>query len=70
MQGCKCTAPAVLLLYNLHNNANKSNSDFYDAYIILIIDSLKKNNFKKADEYLTQSLIKLLLKFISTNAIR
>ena len=40
----------------LNNNANKSNSDFYDAYIILIIDSLKKNNFKKADEYLTQSL--------------
>jgi len=40
----------------LNNNANKSNSDFYDAYIILIIDSLKKNNFKKADQYLTQSL--------------
>ncbi len=40
----------------LNNKANKSNSDFYDAYIILIIDSLKKNNFKKADEYLTKSL--------------
>ena len=40
----------------LNNNANKSSSDFYDAYLILIIDSLKKNNFKKADEYLTQSL--------------
>ena len=40
----------------LNNNLNKSNTDFYDAYIILIIDSLKKNNFKKADEYLTQSL--------------
>ena len=40
----------------LNKNANKSNSDFYDAYIILIIDSLNKNNFKKADEYLTQSL--------------
>ncbi len=40
----------------LNNNVNKSNSDFNDAYIILIIDSLKKNNFKKADEYLTQSL--------------
>ena len=40
----------------LNNNANKSNSDFYDAYIILIVDSLKKNNFKKADEYLTESL--------------
>ena len=40
----------------LNNNINKSNSDFYDAYIILIVDSLKKNNFKKADEYLTESL--------------
>ena len=40
----------------LNNNANKSNANFYDAYIILLIDSLKKNNFKKADEYLTQSL--------------
>ncbi len=40
----------------LNNNVSKSNSDFYDAYIILIIDSLKKNNFKKADEFLTQSL--------------
>ena len=49
----------------LNNNANKSNSDFYDAYIILIIDSLKKNNFKKADEYLTQSL-----KFQDENRIK
>ncbi len=40
----------------LNNNTNKSNSDFYGAYIILIIDSIKKNNFKKAEEYLTQSL--------------
>ncbi len=40
----------------LKNNANTSSSDFYDAYIVLIIDSLKKNNFKKADAYLTQSL--------------
>jgi len=40
----------------LNNNSKKSNSDFYDAYIILTIDSLKKNNFKKADKYLTESL--------------
>ena len=40
----------------LNNNSNKSNSDFYDAYIILIVDSLKKNKFEKADEYLTQTL--------------
>ena len=40
----------------LNNNSNKTNSDFYDAYIILIVDSLKKKNFKKAEEYLNQSL--------------
>jgi len=40
----------------LNNNSKKSNSDFYDAYIILTIDSLKKNNFKKADKFLTESL--------------
>ncbi len=40
----------------LNKNVNKSNSDFYEAYIILIIDSLKKNNFQKADKYLTQTL--------------
>ncbi len=40
----------------IKNNSNKDNADFYDAYLILIIDSLKKNKFDKADEYLTQSL--------------
>ena len=40
----------------IKNNGNKDNADFYDAYLILIIDSLKKNNFDEADEYLTQSL--------------
>ena len=40
----------------IKNNSNESNSDFFEAYILLIIDSLKKNDFKKADEYLTQSL--------------
>ncbi len=40
----------------IKNNGNKENADFYDAYLILIIDSLKKNNFDEADEYLTQSL--------------
>ena len=38
------------------NNSKKSNSDFFDAYILLIIDSLKKNDFDKADIYLDQSL--------------
>ncbi len=40
----------------IKNNGNKDNADFYDAYLILIIDSLKKNNFDEAEEYLTQSL--------------
>lgn len=38
------------------NNSKKSNTDFFDAYILLIIDSLKKNDFDKADIYLDQSL--------------
>jgi len=38
------------------NNSKKSNSDFFDAYVLLIIDSLKKNDFDKADVYLDQSL--------------
>ena len=38
------------------NNSNKSNADFFDAYVLLIIDSLKKNDFDKADIYLDQSL--------------
>ena len=40
----------------IKNNGNKDNADFYDAYLILIIDSLKKNNFDEADKYLTQTL--------------
>ncbi len=40
----------------IKNNGNKDNADFYDAYLILIIDSLKKNNFDEANEYLTKSL--------------
>ncbi len=40
----------------IKNNVNKDNADFYDAYLILIIDSLKKNKFDEADEYLTQTL--------------
>ena len=40
----------------IESNSNKSNSDFFDAYMLLIIDSLKKNNFQKAEKYLNQSL--------------
>ena len=37
-------------------SGNKNNSDFFEAYILLIVDSLKKNNFVKAEKYLDQSL--------------
>jgi tetratricopeptide (TPR) repeat protein len=40
----------------IKNKNNKNNIDFFNAYILLVIDSLKKNDFKKADEYLIQSL--------------
>ena len=35
---------------------NKDNTNFYNAYILLVIDSLKKNDFEKAENYITQSL--------------
>jgi tetratricopeptide (TPR) repeat protein len=40
----------------IKNKNNKNNIDFFNAYILLVIDSLKKNNFKKAEKYLIQSL--------------
>tara|TARA_B100000787_G_scaffold168087_1_gene156162 strand:- start:841 stop:2526 length:1686 start_codon:yes stop_codon:yes gene_type:complete len=40
----------------IKNNSGKNNTEFFNAYILLAVDSLKKNNFKKADKYLTQSL--------------
>ena len=46
-------AQAINIIKNINN---KSNTDFFNAYILLVIDSLKKNNFKKAEEYLIQSL--------------
>ena len=40
----------------IKNRSNKNNTDFFNAYILLVIDSLKRNDFVKADKYLTQSL--------------
>jgi hypothetical protein len=40
----------------IKNKNNKNNSNFFDAYIILAVDSLKKNDFKKTEMYLVQSL--------------
>jgi len=36
----------------LKNNNGKRNSIFFDAYLLLVLDSLKKNDFEKADEHL------------------
>ena len=40
----------------IKNNSDKNNTDFFNVYILLVVDSLKRNDFKKADKYLTQSL--------------
>ena len=42
---------------NIIKNKNyRDKTDFFNAHILLAVDSLKKNNFNKADKYLSQSL--------------
>ncbi len=36
----------------IKNNKDKENSNFFDAYLLLILDSIKKNDLNKAQEYL------------------
>ena len=36
----------------IKNYKNKSNSNFFDAYLLLILDSLKKNDYEKSNIYL------------------
>ena len=38
------------------NNIKKSNTNFFDAYLLMIIDNLKRGNFEKADDYLKKSI--------------
>ena len=38
------------------NNINKSNTNFFDAYLLLVLDNLKKGNFEKADVYLKKTI--------------
>ncbi len=38
----------------IKSNKNKNNSDFFEAYILLALDSLKKNNLNKAREILLE----------------
>ena len=40
----------------IKNSSDKDSTDFFNAYILLVVDSLKKNEFKKAEKYLSQSL--------------
>ena len=36
----------------IKNNFGEDNANFFDAYLLLIFDSIKKENFKQADLYL------------------
>ncbi len=46
----------VLSAINLiKSNTNKKNSKFLEAYLLLIVDSLKKNNFKEANKHLSEA---------------
>tara|TARA_Y100000768_G_scaffold388139_1_gene382399 strand:+ start:217 stop:1902 length:1686 start_codon:yes stop_codon:yes gene_type:complete len=38
----------------IKTNSNKKNSDFFEAYILLVLDSLKKNNINKSIEILNK----------------
>ena len=40
----------------LKNISNRDNLNFFDAYLLLVIDSLKKNDFVKAEKYLAKSI--------------
>ncbi len=40
----------------LKNISNKDNLNFFDAYLLLVIDSLKQNDFVKAEKYLAKSI--------------
>ena len=39
----------------IKQNLTENNSNFFEAYLILALDSLKKNNYKKSKEHLTES---------------
>ena len=48
----------------LKSNENKKNSDFFEAYLLLIADSINKNDFKKTIKYLNN-----LSKFSSNDTL-
>ena len=47
----KKTSEAIKII---KKNKDKINLNFFDAYLLLIIDSLKKNNFDEANNYLKE----------------
>ena len=48
----------------IKNNKDKSNTNFFDARLLLILDSLKKNDLNKANEYLLNSVSSFLLRLV------
>ena len=57
----------------IKTNGKKSNSDFFEAYILLALDSLKKNNINKAAKILAEvpeSLQKDRFNFIILNSLK
>ena len=42
-------------IYLVKNNKDQNNSKFFDAQLLLVIDSLKKNDFEKANIYLQKT---------------
>ena len=41
----------------VRNNFGKENTNFFDAYLLLIFDSLKKRNFNQAEFYLKEAKV-------------
>ena len=39
----------------IKNNKDQKNSNFFDAYLLLVLDSLKKNDLEKAFKYLNKT---------------
>ena len=44
----------------IQNNKDNENTNFFDAYLLLILDSLKKKDYKKADFFLNKANINIL----------
>ena len=39
----------------LYNNTNNENSNFFEAYLLLALDNIKKGNFEKSNKYLLKA---------------